>query len=257
MRLFLFLILICTVAIAVAPFEENYRQITPPPFDGHPPVDPQRLHSPTNLPSLSFFEGWIGIPYKYTGRAWKAWGKGIQIPGWSEDPSIAEVSARRFIDDNPAPFGISANNLRTIKATRHLNTWYFIFEQTMEGRRVYGARLDLRVSPEGKLFFISNQLLPGIKGEFPSAMSDDALASNAESELGLQAEEWTAIDEIWLPLETETGRLQIFPVKEIILPVEDPVSEWSCFVDVQTGNTLKRLNNYYYLSGTITAEVMV
>ena len=257
MRHFLLIILVCAVALAVAPFEENFRQITPPPFDGHPPVRGEHLHSPMSLPSLASFEGWIGIPYKYTGRAWKAWGKGIQIPGWSEDPSSAEASVRRFIDDNPAPFGLSGNSLRTIKARRHLNVWYFIFEQVIEGRRLYGARLDLRVSPEGKLFFISNQLLPGVKGEFPSAISDDVLASRAESDLGLNANGWIAGDEMWLPLETETGLLQIFPVKEIILPVEDPVSEWSCFVDVQTGNTLKRLNNYYYLSGTITAEVMV
>jgi hypothetical protein len=257
MRSFLINLIFAIAVLAVAPFEDNHRQLTPPPFDGHPPVHFDYLYSPTSLPSLKSFEGWIGIPYKYTGMAWKAWGEGIAVPDWSEEPSVAESAVRRFIDNNRKVFGVNSNALRTVKAQKHYRTWYFIFEQTLDGRRVFGARLDLRISPEGKLFFISNQLLPAAKGEFLSSMGDDALFTIALSELGLPAKSYRTGAEIWLPLENENGNIQLHRTKEIIIPVEDPVSEWSCFVDYDSRRTVKRLNNYYYLSGTITAEVMV
>lgn len=257
MRSFLIIIIAAAIAFAVAPFTENYRQIIPPPFDGHPPANPDYISSPIKLPSLKNFEGWVGIPYKYTGRAMKAWGKGIQIPGWSEDPRMAENAVRRFIDDNPEVFGITSNYLRTIRCEKHYRLWYLILEQEVDGRRLYGARIDLRISPDGKVFLISNKTLPGFDRDFPYGMSEGALFASASAQLGLPAQKHGFGEEMWLPGENRDGALEVHPVREVIVSVEDPVSEWSCYMDINTGETVMRLNNYFYLSGNITAEVMV
>ncbi len=257
MRSFCLIIFIVAIAFAVAPFAENFRQITPAPFDGHPAVNPEYFNNPIALASLADFEGWVGIPNKYTGRAYKAWGDGIKIPGWSENPGLAEIAMREFIDANPHVFGISSNSLETVRSEKHYRVWFAIMEQVVDGRRIYGARLDLRMSRDGKLFLISNKLLPRFGGVFPVGIPGELLATNAVSQLGLTVQDYEIGEEIWLPAENESGALEIHPVKLITLKVADPVSEWSCFVDVVTGETIMRVNNYFYLSGYITAEVMV
>jgi len=258
MRSFIFIaIIITTVLFAVMPFGENYREITPPPFDGHPPVAMFNLTDPVELPCLNDFPGWIGIPYKWTGLAWKAWGPGVKIPGWSETPDIAEIAARNFIDDHRSAFGTRSEALKTVRCEKHGRVWYLIFEQVADGRLIRGARLDLRVSPDGELFLLGNKLLPNINMDFPPGREINSLLSDAGFALGLEFVETKVGEEFWQPVEIESGQLYIYPVRQIDFTVENPPSKWACYVDVVTGETIMRVNKYYYLSGEITAEVMV
>jgi len=254
----IFLTLICIAAFAVVPIDDNYLEILPPTFDGHPPVNPSYLNNPTQIDYLSEFGNWIGLPNKYTGKAYKSWGPGIAIPGWSEDIDIAMNSLLDFIDKNQNVFWVNIENLRTIRFEKHLDVWFAIFDQVIEGHRIHGSRLDLRVSPDGKLFLIGDQTLPSKRLSWPKdCLPIENLITLAAGDLNRDYSEYRIGEEHWLPIENEIGELILRPVVQIYLKVKYTPAEWLNYVDVVTGETLMRVNQYYYLSGNVQAYVEV
>jgi len=251
------ILLISLSVLAVAPFAENDRQITPPPFDGHPRIAGEHVGKPSDIPCLSPVSGWIGLPDKYNGKAYKAWGPGIKLENWAESEEIVEEAARNFIDSQRELFGLYSSELRTVKCKKHYRVWFVIFDQVSDGRRIHGARIDMRITPDGRVYLFGNQAFPGFTGEWPSGMPLELLSSMAGGDLGLDYNDIEFGEQLWLPLERENGVLEIRPVQVLELKVLDPPSNWRCFVDIETGETLMRLNTYYYFSGYISATVSV
>ncbi|MCK5832855.1 hypothetical protein KAH81_04195 [bacterium] len=248
--LFVILLLISSLVFPAVPFLENAREILPSPFDGHA----QMSQIVVNLDEQAL-PGWRGIINQWTGRPYRAFGKGIEIPHWVETPELAENAVRAFIDDHPDIFCVSSQQIRTVKCKRHLDTWFVIFDQLQDGKRIYGARLDFRISPDGKLFMFGDQTLPAFKREWPVLSAINTI-DLAQRDLGFQYSNAEELEEIWLPIE-EDGRLVPHPVRRIDLTVDNPPSKWACYVDITTGATLMRVNKFYYFSGYITASVEV
>ncbi len=196
--------------------------------------------------------GWRANWNVRTGSLHRAYGPGLRlgITGRLTRDNL-ESACREFLSGTTALTGIRAEQLRLLKVESHLDRWYVVFEQVVDGVAVRGARADLRLGANGEVVVWGADWFGTAPVAAPAARvtSDGALA--------------TAASGLGTPIAVE-HRLVLLPegaafrlAHELRFRTESPRGAWLALVDARDGTLLGRSdeNRYAELSGNVAALV--
>lgn len=192
---------------------------------------------------------WTVIWNEVTKTPHRAFGSGIPLPGFAEDPVAVDRAVRGFIADNPGIFG-AARGLELVKAVPAGNVWYVRYRQTLAGIPMIFGTWEFRVAHNGKLFAF------GADAHEPPA----ALLAAPRVGTGVAREAARA----GLPFDAATDRVEggtslyILPyardgssyrlVYDVRVVTKKPRGNWFVLVDASSGDILYRRNRVVYSS---------
>lgn len=100
---------------------------------------------------------------------------GLRVDGYEQvDSGNIRDFARDFISEYPEITGIDNDNLEIYRAEFLQNKWYITFWQYEENTRFYDSRIELRVSPDARVFYLRSYVVPGFCGDFREISKDEA-----------------------------------------------------------------------------------
>lgn len=197
---------------------------------------------------LQRFEAKYGGEWFYqvnrpTGTYHHIYGSGIDLGKQITTAEIAEAVARKFIEDNQGLFGVSNSDLVVINNVAALGKRAVIFQQTYKGLKVFGGRVHLVFTENGKLFEFGSDAYPGIDiSPIPNLSEEDALTIAKEDMWFNEATDRVAYKELLiLPVEIQ-GAMTYRLAYRFELDMVDPFGRWATYVDANTGQILWREN---------------
>ncbi|MEZ4651603.1 MAG: FlgD immunoglobulin-like domain containing protein [Candidatus Eisenbacteria bacterium] len=248
-------------------------------------------------------QGWLtswnlatGLPHRATPASYDAALSARVVPAGSTSPSreamldarAVEAMAREFYDtlqllDGRLPLG---DQLRPFVIEKQGGVWWTIFEQTLDGLPVEGARADFRFSADGHLLFYGLSLIPdaepvGAALLDVAAAHDVAIASLVREGLRFDVLQPSAVNGVvasavlerdrvlaagpvlspyltYLPVYSNDGLLvELHLVQVVRTDVSNPPARFRTYVDAVTGDVLRRENEFHYLdiSGHASSSV--
>ena len=248
----LLIVLATSVALAFNPVEESSQWEIP------------RLGAPTQmiwenyhvervkgaaLTPVEAFAARYGGDWHYqvnrlTGLYHHVYGSGIDLGTQVATPEVAEALARSFIDENPALFGVSNEDLRVMSNASGLGKRSVIFQQTYGGLRVWGGRVHLVFTEQGRLFEFGSDAYPGINISTQPALKEDEALAIAKNDIGFKEERDEVTYTELLILPVESGEVLDYRLAyRFDLNVVEPFGIWATYVDANTGEILWRENH--------------
>lgn len=199
--------------------------------------------NPTWKTFLNDNPSWQALWNPLTGSPYRAWGKGIQIDGFTTlTEANAQAAGWKFVNDEAAVLGCRPDELRLLQAEEGNGKWYYNFKQQYKGLDVLNTFIRLRVSPEGKVFMFGSDFIRNI-----SVNPNPTLGIEAAKEFAKVGLEYRPGTEY-----IDGGELYILPLKfesaiEARLvyqfTIEQSATErWYTCVDAHSGDVLWRYN---------------
>jgi Zn-dependent metalloprotease len=258
----------------------------PPPVSGFVPLDPMaqapfhvaqpfleanRLTPRMTAPPTSAEEAWVTaqLPGKWavrwnrlTGTPHRIEGAGFDlVPGGFASAADVDRASRQFVDLHPELAGVGSQDLGLIAIDHAARHWSAIYQQTVSGIPVEGARVDFLYSETGRLLAFGSDAHRRVRLARSLALTaDQALAAGAA---GLPPSSPDGPPELRvLPIPSELpGEEELRTVFHLayrmVLETETPLGRWVTWVDAGTGEVIWRYDEIRYLeiSGHAFAEV--
>ena len=197
--------------------------------------------------------GWRANWNLNTGSLHRAYGPGVRlgIAGRLTRDNL-EPACREFLAGTTALTGIRAEQLRLLKAESHLDRWYVVFEQVVDGVAIRGARADLRLGAHGEVVVWGADWFGTAPANAPAARVTQEVAL-ATASSGLGAAIAVQHRQVLLPESGAGFRL----AHELRFRTESPRGAWLALVDAQDGTLLGRSdeNRYAEVTGNVSALV--
>jgi len=143
----------------------------------------------------------------------------------------------------------SAANVRHLK-----NLWAVTLQQTYDGVPVYGARLDIRITDDGRMSSISSRLFPAESIQNSFLISDqDAMRSLTE----IDNVELEHSRKVFYPIE-QNGAIELVPAWQILAETNYADIRPAGLIDARTGTVLMKYNDVKFddISGTVLGLVL-
>jgi hypothetical protein len=183
------------------------------------------------------------------------------VPGGFASAADVDRASRAFVDEHPELAGVSSSDLGLVAIDHAARHWSAIYEQTVSGIPVEGARVDFLYSQTGRLLSFgsdAHQRIP--RGRAPALSAEAALLAGGA---GLPAPTPIAPPVLRvLPIPTElAGEEELQTVFHLayrmVLATADPLGRWVTWVDAATGAVLWRYDEIRYLeiTGRVFADV--
>lgn len=209
------------------------------------------------------------VPERLTGQGARI--AGVERVGGAD----VEAASRRFVTQQGGPWlsGVELKLERTIPTGRATTTdgrgviapagseaaatgWWVHFSQTWQGLPVWGSRLTLRVTKEGRVPVMTNRTYPDISAPTrPTLTAARALLAAAEG-FDTVPPALTAPTLAILPIRRESG-IDYRLAWKVETRTDEPIGHWISLVDAMDGTLLTRINNARdaLVEGVITASV--
>lgn len=178
-----------------------------------------------------------------TGSPHRAWGRGVQIEGFSKisEDNIADA-AWTFLRDNAAMLQIDPTSVRLVSTQFIGEKAQAVFQQTWRGYDVLNAYIRIRMTQDGRVFLFGSDAFPVIEtDEIPSI---GAAAARAFATAGFPEEPAAdAFEDLGvhvLPLVHPT-HVEHRLVRNVIVRLHDD-EHWDTYVDAASGEVLWRRN---------------
>ncbi len=200
------------------------------------------------LSELQQFEAKYGGEWFYQvnrplGTYHHIYGSGIDLGRRITTPEVAEEVARKFIEENKSLFGVSNEDLVVINNASGLGKRAVIFQQMYKGIKVFGGRVHLVFTEEGRLFEFGSDAYPGIDISTTPALSEEDALEIAKDDIWFNeaTDQVTYREFLILPVEIE-GRMSYRLAYRFDLNMLDPFGRWATYVDANSGEILWREN---------------
>lgn len=180
----------------------------------------------------------------------RAWGRGIQVDGYSTLNLLnAPQAGRRFIESNAGMLNADPRNLRLLYSEIVSGKVYQKFIQTYKGIDVLFSHVDLRMSLQGKVFMFGSDYHNGITVDPVPGIAKDAAREFAKAGLP-----YSPSNE-----HVSGGTLYVLPLRyneridyrlvynfRVRAAVDE---EWDTYVDAHSGDIVWRQNMIHNLHG--------
>ncbi|HEY3215736.1 MAG TPA: FlgD immunoglobulin-like domain containing protein [Candidatus Eisenbacteria bacterium] len=219
-----------------------------------PPGSLVRTGDPTRQRDLGLRPAWQAFRAAYgpwealwneaTGTPHRAFGPGIPLEGFANDPAAVDHAVRRFVVRHPQLFG-GRPALETVRAAQVGGIWYLTYRQTVRGVPVLFEDWEFRVGANGNLMLFGADAHPMDARVETRPLLVGAVAREA-ARAGLDFD--PATDRIeggeqlyLLPYSAEDG---IHPrlVYDVRVQTANPPGNWIALVDAANGEVLWRHN---------------
>lgn len=152
---------------------------------------------------------WTAYFDKYSGKPLAAFGKPIQIPGYSAvDETNAVEAALDFVRETGGIFGIDAGALRFVGKSNVGSLWSVGFVQTYEGADVLLSEVRVMVRADGKVSSFNIDYYDDIDVETTPKIPHSAANANAAIGLDIQNKNEVKLQSggtYILPIKTKSG----------------------------------------------------
>ena len=251
--------LLAAAAAAAAPREANDpdgsvalpRGSTVRIADGARQAELERLPAWTDF--LSRHGPWSALWNDATETPHRAFGRGIPLPSFADDPQGVDRAVRRFVAEHSTLFG--APTLATVAVDRAGGRWYVRYRQIVNGVPVLFSDWEFRVGLNGKLFAFGADL-ERPAGPVETAARLVGAAAREAAKQGLSFDPATdrveGGEQLYLvPLATGPaagGRpgTELRLAYDVRIHTSDPPGNWFTLVDARTGEVLYRQNHVLY-----------
>ncbi len=198
--------------------------------------------SPTALPCAEVSWDADGV--------WPATLRDCQFDVANDSP--ADDTARAFLQAHHNALGLdeSLANLRLVSIRHGLGSSHVVFQQTLEGRPVYGAFLAVHLDGDGQIQVVHNRANPGLRLETTAAPMPAVQAvqqARAAIQFGAPRANSPAPELMVLPKGGDVGRL----VWRVLISAAQPQGDWEVLLDATTGQVIKRYNRLVLAQGQI------
>ncbi len=178
----------------------------------------------------------------------RAWGKGIQINGYTTvDNDNAEAAGLQFIDEYRDLLQADPASLKLQYAAKANNTFYVRYLQQYQGLDVLFSGVDLRITPRGNVVLFGSDYQPNINVQVHPGIPVDEAKTAAQSGLDPLPGNGAVLG----------GELYILPVRSSNATTYHLVyrftvvcgwnKRFDTFVDAHTGTVLWRKNTIHSL----------
>jgi hypothetical protein len=163
-----------------------------------------------------------------------------------------DSTARAFLQAYHAALGLdeSLADLRLVSIRHALGSSHVVFQQTLDGRPVYGAFLAVHLDGDGQIQVVHNRNHPGLRLETPAAPMPAVQAvqeARAAIQFGAPRANSPAPELVVLPKDDDLGRL----VWRVLISAAQPQGDWEVLLDAATGQVIKRYNRLVLAKGQI------
>ena len=174
-------------------------------------------------------------------------------------PTQAADLARDFLGKHQAIFKNRPDDFKITSSKLILNKFYFItLSQTYNGIEIWGSRVSLKVTPEGKVFSAGGEIYSEV-----SVVTSPAIAAAAAIERAQQGISYNSTTD-----KAENAGIYILPLifsdhidyhlcYQIRIQTFEPRADWRAFVDAQTGEVIWREDtiDYETISGNVSGNI--
>ncbi len=186
-----------------------------------------------------------------TGTPSQLYGSGVNLAAPFTSVADIEAAARGVIAANPSVFQADNANLRFESAPVGMGKWAVHFQQTYQGLDVWGGRVHLTFTEQGRLFVMGSDYYSGITVNPTPRLSQTEAAAIARSDLPYNPATDSIEDGIKLMVlpvpasETEVSHHLVWRVR---VHTADPVGIWVTHVDAHDGEILWRYNDVQFMN---------
>ncbi len=248
-------------AVQVAAFDQPAHQPT-----SSAPVlsskNPERQRALNRSPGWQSFRAqygpWVANWNERTRTPHRAFGRGIPLTGFGDDPAAVDRAVRTFIAGHPQVFG-SLPTLETVHVQKVDRVWTARYRRTVGGIPVLFEDWEFRVGTNGKLFAFgvdAHSLDQGVVQRPRIDGSAARVAAQAGFAFNPATDRVEGGSQLYvLPGQGEDGRdgRVVYDVRVI---TADPPGNWITLVDAATGDVLWRHDRVRYnIGGTVTGAV--
>ncbi|MBD3162738.1 MAG: T9SS type A sorting domain-containing protein [Candidatus Eisenbacteria bacterium] len=189
------------------------------------------------------------------------YGTSVKMADAITGPADLERLARQVIIENQDLLRADASALRLTDTPHALGKWVAHFQQTYHGIDVWGAKVRILFSEDGKLMLMGSDAhpdidvspIPALSAEQATAIARDAVPFDPATD---SIEEEKTLLVLPVPLsETEVDYHLVWRVR---VHTEDPLGIWVTHVDAHDGRIVWRYNDVHFAySGTTDTEVQI
>lgn len=181
-----------------------------------------------------------------------------------------EGAARELVAGNPGLFGAAPAELHVETLEEHGGVWWIAFEQEIDGLRILGARLELRVNAEGSLLLVRDRTLrsahapsPGMSAVAAERISAASLAASGlrVSSLAPAVEGFTdrgPTSPLLLPVfDPDAGQVALHRAWRVRQEIDGQPARFATLVDASTGEILARTNEILFemATGNVSGDI--
>ncbi len=244
----------------------------------HAVVAPARAPETIDLPRIdSVFDasytrrmnrspGWRSFLGEH-GEEWRAnWDLRTGVPRWIMGPGIhlgrvdrgnVEGVTRDFVRAHAELFRLDPEELRLAHARRAGGRWFVVYERLFDGLPVLGARLDLRIMPDGRLTLIGVNTHPELDLDTrPEISAAHAAATGAAAVHGVAAADRPA-KLVIVPI-ADRRELGYALAWQVVATTADPPGRWVQLIDAVNAVVIARHNEIRYaqIGGKIGGPIL-
>jgi hypothetical protein len=195
-----------------------------------------------------------------TGTPNYLYGSGVQAGPAIQTPEDAVEAARAVMQANPTIFRADPANLRLASTPHALGKWAVHFQQTYHGIDVWGGRVHLTFTEQGRLFVMGSQYYPGITVDPSPSIPASVAEEIARRALPIQE----AADSVEggsrllvLPVPLHETEVEHHLVWQVRVRTQEPLGVWVTHVDAHTGQVVWRYNDIQFADFVGTTQGMI
>ena len=195
---------------------------------------------------------WYFQTNRATGTYRHVYGGSIDLAGSLKSADEVETLARSFIDANDGIFAVGSDDLKVASCTHALGKWAIIFQQAYQGLRVYGGRVHLVLTEDGRLFEMGSDAHPGISLASSAGLAEATALGLAKISIGyLEETDRVEFSELMvLPVEAGEAGMEYRLAYRFDLRTVKPYGLWATWVDAASGEILWRENHVRFANFT-------
>lgn len=178
------------------------------------------------------------------------YGSGIPVPGSVATATDAVAAARDFVRSHPGIFRAEPASLRFHSAPRGAGKVAVHFQQTYQMLDVWGGRVSLIFTEEGRLFVFGSTVYPDIELDVRPSLDAATAVELARADLPFDPATDSIGEEprlLVLPVPLSETEVEHHLAWRVEVRTEDPVGLWVTHVDAHTGRILWRYNDVHFI----------
>jgi len=188
------------------------------------------------------------------------YGTGVQVAGGLFTEEDAVAAARGVIEANHEVFRADMNDLRLEVVPHAAGKWAVHYQQTYNGIDVWGGRVRLIFTEQGRLFVAGSDVYQNIavrsNPSIPAAVAEDIARRGVNFDPATDSLDG-ATTLLVLPVPVSATEVEHHLVWRVRVRTADPIGIWVTHVDAHDGQILWRFNDIHFLDyqGTTEADV--
>jgi hypothetical protein len=189
------------------------------------------------------FQDWTFSAQDKSGEIISAYGSPVQIQNFSHiDAANIEAAVNQFLGDYKEIFADSQDELKITQKSLVNGKWYVTIRQYIDGVEILFSDLSLRISPEGKVFYLRSSLKRNAKNLLANSNvnSDKSESLLAAATDNIAKDAIAKEENMYVLPKINNDKMSLYYAKKFTVSSESLGDKFSTFVNISDGTILWR-----------------